>query len=112
MQMAKTRRRIGAHHIDIALAAAIEEMRARPLRQDNRERRIIFRAKAVFARDHALRGHRALQGHGGLLAIVTRCYFRTKTGALDPEIMAHFPAENLRQSAFAGENTLTLLEWV
>ena len=35
MQMAETRRRIGAHHIDVALAAGIEEMRAGAPRQDN-----------------------------------------------------------------------------
>ncbi len=33
MQMAETRRRIGAHHIDVALALDIVEMRAPPPRQ-------------------------------------------------------------------------------
>ena len=49
MKMAETRRRIGAHHIDVALAAGIEEMRAGAPRQDNRKGRVIFRAKAGFA---------------------------------------------------------------
>src|SRR5476651_2292104 len=72
--MPETRRRIGAHHIDIALAAGIEEMRARAPRQDNRKRHIIVRAEASFARNNALRGQRALQGHGGLLRKF--CHYR------------------------------------
>src|SRR2546430_4542109 len=66
MQMAETRRRMGAHHIDIALAAGIEEMRAGAPSQDNRQRRVISRAKAGFPCDDSLRGNGGLQGHGGL----------------------------------------------
>ena len=93
MQMTETRRRIGAHHIDIALAAGIEEMRASATRQDNRKRRVIFRAKAGFASDDALRGyggwqgHGALQGHGGLLSTLpSDKIYRTEDGALAPEL--------------------------
>src|SRR5580704_14637579 len=90
MQMAETRRRIGAHHIDVALAAGIEEMRAGAPRQHNRKRRVIFRAKAGFLSDDPLRGlqgHRALQGHSGLLSTLPpNKIYRTEGGALAPEL--------------------------
>src|SRR5580704_17807586 len=93
MQMAETRRRIGAHHIDVALAAGIEEMRASAPRQHNRKRRVIFRAKAGFLSDDALRGyggmqgHGVLHGHGSLLsALPPGMIYRTEGGALAPEL--------------------------
>src|SRR6202011_4061161 len=93
MQMAETCRRIGAHHIDVALAAGIEEMRAGAPRQDNRKRRVIFRAKAGFLSDDPLRGyggwqgHGALRGHGGLLSTLSsKEIYRTEGRDLAPDI--------------------------
>jgi hypothetical protein len=56
VQMTETRRRIGAHHVDVALASGIEDMRAIASSQNNRERGVIPCAKPRFASDDALRG--------------------------------------------------------
>ena len=55
MQMAEARRRIGAHHVDVAPPLDIEQMRAPAMRQHDRQRRVILRAEADFPVDEVTR---------------------------------------------------------
>ena len=49
MKVAETCRRIGAHHVEIALALRVEEVNAMSMRQNKGQRRVIMRAEPCFA---------------------------------------------------------------
>ncbi len=84
MRVAVARRRIGAHHVDVAPAVGVPQMRAFAARQHDRQRRVVRGAYAIFQCDeiHGITPRRQLgaesdnssvpENHNGLRGSVGR----------------------------------------